>query len=253
MKKILAIVLALAMVLSALACAKKAEPAAADVAKGEGVMTYEEYAAASEDYADVVIEAYVQLLAYNQQYSNANLYLADKDGGYFVYRMPCTDDDAAKLLPGTKVKISGQKGAYANEPEIAEGSATYEIEEGSYIAEAKDITSILGNDDELYKLVNQLVAIKGAKVVASTVEGVDSDFWYGWENTAKKGDNADLYFNIEVNGQVFNMCVESDEWKEGSDVYTAVESLKIGDTVDLEGFLYWYYGANPHISAVKAA
>ena len=249
MKKILAIVLALAMVLSVCACAKKTGP---DTTKSNGVMTYAEYAA-TDDYADVVIEAYIQLLAYNQQYSNAGLFLADAEGGYFVYRMPCTDADAAKLVPGTKVKISGQKGSYAGEPEIAEGTATYEIEKGSYVAEAKDITSILGNTDELYKLVNQLIAIKGAKVVASTVEGIDSDFWYGWENTASKGDNADLYFNIEVNGQTYNMCVESDECPEGSDVYTAVEALKIGDSINLEGFLYWYNGANPHISAVKAA
>ena len=26
---------------------------------------------------------------------------------------------------------------------------------------------------------------------------------------------------------------------------------RIGDTVDLEGFLYWYEGPQPHISAVK--
>ena len=26
--------------------------------------------------------------------------------------------------------------------------------------------------------------------------------------------------------------------------------LKIGDTVDMEGYLYWYEGANPHITSV---
>ena len=26
--------------------------------------------------------------------------------------------------------------------------------------------------------------------------------------------------------------------------------LKVGDTVDLEGFLYWYEGVNPHITSV---
>ena len=35
-----------------------------------------------------------------------------------------------------------------------------------------------------------------------------------------------------------------------SDVYTAVRELKVGDVVDLEGFLYWYEGANPHITSV---
>ena len=28
------------------------------------------------------------------------------------------------------------------------------------------------------------------------------------------------------------------------------ENLKIGDKVDMEGFLYWYEGVNPHITSV---
>ena len=40
---------------------------------------------------------------------------------------------------------------------------------------------------------------------------------------------------------------------EETEVYKAVENLKVGDTVDLEGFLYWYEGPNPHITAVTAA
>ncbi len=38
-----------------------------------------------------------------------------------------------------------------------------------------------------------------------------------------------------------------------TDVYKAVEMLNVGDVIDLEGFLYWYNGANPHITAVAAA
>ena len=35
-----------------------------------------------------------------------------------------------------------------------------------------------------------------------------------------------------------------------TDVYKAVENLKVGDVVDMQGFLYWYEGANPHITSV---
>ena len=35
-----------------------------------------------------------------------------------------------------------------------------------------------------------------------------------------------------------------------TDVYNAVEALNIGDTVDMEGFLYWYEGANPHVTSI---
>ena len=35
-----------------------------------------------------------------------------------------------------------------------------------------------------------------------------------------------------------------------TDVYKAVEALEIGQTIDCEGFLYWYEGVNPHITSV---
>ena len=38
-----------------------------------------------------------------------------------------------------------------------------------------------------------------------------------------------------------------------TDVYKAVEALQIGDKIDMEGFLYWYEGVNPHITSVTAA
>ena len=38
-----------------------------------------------------------------------------------------------------------------------------------------------------------------------------------------------------------------------SDVYKAVEALKVGDKIDIEGFLYWYDNAQTHVTAVKAA
>ena len=36
-------------------------------------------------------------------------------------------------------------------------------------------------------------------------------------------------------------------------MYKDVEALQVGDVIDLEGFLYWYHGATPHITSVKAA
>ena len=40
---------------------------------------------------------------------------------------------------------------------------------------------------------------------------------------------------------------------EGSSAYKAVTNLKIGDKIDMEGFLYWYEGVNPHITSITAA
>ena len=248
MKKIIAFVLVAAMAIAAFGCAKK-EPA--DIfAKSEGVLSYAEYAAA-EDGTDVTIEAFVQALAYAPAYGNASMFLADKDGGYYVYRMPCTDADAAKLVPGAKVQIKGQKTTWSGESEIAEGTATYQIMEGNYIAPALDVTSMIDAEDELIQHMNQRISIKGVEVAASPLEGDETEyaFWYGWENTGEPG--ADLYFNVAVDGIPYNVVIETDECDKDTDVYKAGEALKIGDKVDLEGFLYWYNGANPHITSIK--
>lgn len=255
MKKLVACLLVLMMAFAAAGCAKKTEAPAAEkdiFAKSEGVMSYADYVAA-EDGSDITIEAFVQAIAYNATYGNASLFLADKDGAYYVYRMPCTDADAAKLTPGVKIKVTGQKGSWSGELEVAEGTAKYELLEGNYIAPAVDVTDDMDADDVLIQKMNQLIAIKEAEVVASPIEGDDTEyvFWYGWENTAQPGENADLYFNVSVNGLTYNLCVESDECGMDTDVYKTVEGLKIGDKVNLEGFLYWYNGANPHITSVE--
>ena len=66
-------------------------------------------------------------------------------------------------------------------------------------------------------------------------------------------DGDDLYFKVSKGGEndpVYTFTVESYLTGPGTDVYEAVKNLKIGDTVDMEGYLYWYEGANPHITSV---
>ena len=160
MKKFLALMLALMMVFALAACGKQAAPAASDTdVKGEGVMTYEEYAAAAID-DPVVVETYVQ--ATQSWWDNTiTVYSQDKDGAYFIYNMACSEEDAAKLVPGTKIKVTGYKAEWSGEIEIAD--ATFEIEEGSYIAEPLDVTDLLGKD-ELADKQNMKVAFKGMTV-----------------------------------------------------------------------------------------
>ena len=56
-----------------------------------------------------------------------------------------------------------------------------------------------------------------------------------------------------ISGATYTFTVESYLCGQDTDVYKAVEALNVGDVVDLEGFLYWYEGANPHITAVTPA
>ena len=248
MKKILALVLMLALV----ACASLA------LAEEPAVMTAEEYAKAAIDDA-VCVEAYVQAAQgwwEKDGVGRQTLYLEAEDGaGYFAYEVPMTKEESEKLVPGTKIRISGYKAEWSGEVEIIEGK--YEILEAEpFIAEAEDVTALLGTD-ELINHMNEKVAIKGAKIVAYTADGVEFGeelpFSYAWDNSGSRDGNSDLYFKIEVGGAQYTMTVESYLCSNETDVYKAVEGLKIGDVVDLEGFLYWYNGANPHITSVTAA
>ena len=216
-------------------------------AKSEGVMTYEEYVAADLKSA-VVIEAFVQAKQGWWQ-DQATVYLQDGKGGYLAYNMTCSEADYAKLVPGTKIKVTGTKDAWEGEVEIID--ATFEIVEGdTYVAEATDLTAVLGTD-ELIDHQNKFAAFKGLTVVASKdADGNDVAFLRNWDGSGMEGDDSDLYFKASVNGQTYTFVIEYYLTGADSDAYKAVEALEIGAIVDLEGFLYWYNGAQPHINKV---
>ena len=243
MKKLLAMVLALAMAVSMVACGN-AEKTVDIHAKSEGVMTYEEYAAAALD-SEVVIEAFVQA---KQSWweDQATVYAQDKDGAYFIYNMACSEEDYAKLTQGTKIKVKGYKAEWAGEVEIID--ATFEIMEGNYVAEATDVTEMLAAED-LINHQNKFVSFKGMTVEASKdANGNEAVYLYNWDGSGQDGN--DLYFNVSLNGNTYTFTVESYLCDNTTDVYAAVKALEIGDVIDMEGFLYWYEGVNPHITSV---
>jgi len=228
MKKFFAILLTLTFVFALTSCGGGADPAA----KSEGVMTYAEYDAAPLD-SEVVIEAYVQA---KQSWweDKATVYAQDPDGAYFLYDMACSAEDYEKLTVGTKIKVTGFKGAWEGEVEIMD--ATFEIGEGTWVAEPTDVTALLANEAELIKHQNKLVSFKGM-----TVEAVE------YKN-GEPGD--DIYVTLSLDGNSYSFCVEMYLTGPDTEVYTTVGSLAAGDVVDVEGFLYWYQGANPHITSV---
>ncbi len=279
MKKITALLLTFVLVMACVGCGKDEDPSSGESSTGsvestepvesgsestepvesgsestesgeagsEGVLTHEEYMAAAVD-TEVVIEAYVQA---KQSWweDKATIYAQDEDGAYFLYNMVCSEEDYAKLTPGTKIRATGFKAEWAGEIEIMEG--TFEILEGNYIAEAEDVTALLGSED-LIDLQNKFVAFKGMTVEASKdPDGNEVAFLYNYDGSGQEGD--DLYFNVSVNGATYTFTVESYLCDKDSDVYAAVKALNIGDKIDMEGFLYWYEGVNPHITSVKAA
>ncbi len=275
MKKLLAMMLALIMVLALAACGQTAQPAATeepapaeepaeeapaeepaeeeeavvedvpeeDVAPEDvAIMSYADFEAAAID-DPVVVETYVQA---KQSWweDKATVYTQDEDGAYFLYEMACSEADYELLVPGQLIRVSGYKAEWSGEIEIVD--ATFEILDGNFLAEPTDVTELLGTDG-LADYQNRLVSFKGMTVEAYDETGAA----FAYKNEADKTD--DLYFKVSKDGTTYDFCVEYYLCNEETEVYQAVQNLKVGDTVDLEGFLYWYEGPNPHITSLSAA
>lgn len=230
-----------------------AETSAAETSAAEAgevsVMSYEEYMAAELD-SKVVIEASVQA---KQSWweDKATVYAQDEDGAYFLYNMACSEEDYEKLVPGATIQVTGYKTEWSGEVEIID--ASIQIVEGgdTFVAEPLDVTELLGADT-LIDHQNQLVSFKGLTVEPSQdASGNEAAFLYSWDGSGTDGD--DLYFNASYNGQTYTFTVESYLCDNTTDVYAAVKALEIGQTIDMEGFLYWYEGVNPHITSVTVA
>lgn len=263
MKKFLAMLLALVMIMSFAACTNdsdatedtgksqsaepstdpstdpSSEPAGEDEVPTVTVMSYEEFMAAEVD-AKVCIESYIQA---NQAWwsddgqGKVTIYLQDATGAYFAYEVLCSEEDSAKLVPGTKVRITGDKAVWSGEVEIMNGTIEF-LEGDTFIAEATDVTALMGTA-ELEAEMNKLVTIKGLTFKALSYK--DSE----WDK--------DIYVTFALGENEYDFCVENYLTAPDTDLYKAVEALKEGDVVNVTGFLYWYEGPNTHITAIEAA
>lgn len=272
MKKILSVLMALGMTFSLAACAGStsssseaasesasassaaeseavsSEAATSEAAASGTVLSHEEYMAADLD-TEVTIEAYVQAKqSWYAEQATATVYLQDQDGAYFAYDMACSEEDYDKLTPGTCIRVTGYKSEWSGEVEITDG--TFEFVDGAdtFVAEPLDVTELLGSD-ELIDHQNELVTFKGLTVEPSTdANGAEAAFLYNYDGSGTDGD--DLYFNASYNGQTYTFTIESYLCDNTTEVYQAVKNLQVGQTIDMEGFLYWYEGVNPHITSV---
>ena len=210
----------------------------------EAPMAYADYAAAEID-SEVVIKGAIQAkLAYYAEKGVASFYLQDETGGaYFLYELPCTDKEYELMEKGKFIKVKGYKAEWSGEVEVVD--AIWQFEDGEFIAEPEDVTALLGAE-ELVDKQNKYVSFKGMTV--EPIGDGDAAYLYNWDGSGTEGD--DLYFNVSVNGATYQFTVESYLCGPDKDVYKAVKELKVGDVIDLEGFLYWYEGPYPHITSV---
>ena len=139
MKKRIAMLLILTMIPVFAACAKtdsptetqvsstdksavQAETAAAQAEPSATVMDYEEFMASPMD-AEVSIETYVQA---SERWwdGKVTLYCQSPEGGYYLYNLACTEEDAAKFVPGIKIQATGLKAQWNGNTEIIDGTVS---------------------------------------------------------------------------------------------------------------------------------
>lgn len=241
MKKILALVLVLSMILALGVCAFADEAEAENVPateKSEGVMYYADYMAADMD-TEVVIEAYVQ--AKESWWSDkATVYAQDADGAYLLYDMAISAEDYDLLVPGQLIRVTGYKSEWSGQIEIVD--ATCEILEGNYIAEALDVTDILADTEALAEHMTALVAVKGLTVSAAPL--------YNWDGSGDR-DSSDVYLTLALDGNDYSFTIRRYLTNNTTEVYQAAEALEEGQVIDIECFLYWYNGPQARIISIE--
>ena len=233
MKKFLALLLLAAMLVVGFVGCKAPEdpdnnppppPTVDPNAKSEGVMTHAEFMAAEAD-AEVTIEAFVQAKQSWWQ-DEAVVYLQDGTGGYYVYKLPCTEEQFGELAIGTKIKVTGAKTIWGGMHEIMDVTDWSVVGTDKWTASAIDITAKLGDNEALVAYTCMLVKLSDMTVVS----------------VAKGNDNNDMYVTFAKGEAEYSFTVEEYLTAPNTDFYAAVEALTAGDVVDIEGFVQWYNG-----------
>lgn len=241
------------------------------------VMTYEEFAAADPG-TEVVIETYVQAV---QAWADGTttIYAQDEDGAYLIDQVECAYATYETLEQGVQIKVTGIKSGLetdadetdaddaeteaeteAAEDDAADASsedaaastavritdAAIEVEDGSYVAEAVDVTGLLGTD-ELAEHQNEYVSFSGMTIVAFDDGEI---FHYGKDGSGEDGD--DLYFNASYNGETYTFEIAVGLCDISSVPYNFTKILEEGYVLDMSGFLCWDEdGAVPHINEMQ--
>lgn len=243
-KKVISVAMVAAMAVSVFACssdtAETSETSAEVVTNG---ISYADYVAADLD-TEVTVDVYVQATQ-GWWEDSITVYAADRDGAYFIYGMACSEEDAALLVPGTMIEVTGYKSEWSGEIEITDATFTFVEGADTYVADAMDLTADFGNEEALLANQNVFFSMNDLTVVESA-DG--AAFLYSWDGSGSQGD--DLYFTVSNGEATATFTVESYLTGADTEVYQAVENLQVGDTINVEGFLYWYEGVNPHITSV---
>lgn len=178
------------------------------VKKYIGVMTHAEYAAAAKN-DEVCVKGIVTA------FSGKNVYLQDSDGGYYAFKSTAVPEN---LAVGMEVKVTGVKDVYKSF-ETAKFALDEIINATIVITNATpatvapvDVTSKVGNEDELKVLQNTLTIVKGVTItsvkttqsggkdrtnVTLTIDGKTITFYIGGTQMITEQQQKDVAANFK--------------------------------------------------------
>jgi hypothetical protein len=209
----------------------------------ESVTSYREYLEAAED-SPVTIDAYVQAKEALRG-GLCCLYIQNTEGAFYLSRMRCSQDEYDCLEIGRKIRVNGYKSHWNDSLEISD--ASFQPLDGSWIAEARDVTALLGTE-ELIRHQNEKVCFHGMTIEAMP-DGCS--VWYnGWDNTAPEGEDSELWFRASYEGTAYDFTVKPSLCPNAEEALNRLTTLQTGDTVILTGYLRYYNGALPRITEI---
>lgn len=178
------------------------------VKKYIGVMTHAEYAAAAKN-DEVCVKGVVTAFRGN------NVYLQDSDGGYYAFKATAVPET---LAVGMEVKVTGVKDVYKSFEtakfaldEIVNATIVITNATPATVAPV-DVTSKVGNEDELKVLQNTLTIVKGVTItsvkttqsggkdrtnVTLTIDGKTITFYIGGTQMITEQQQKDVAANFK--------------------------------------------------------
>ncbi|MBQ5427663.1 MAG: hypothetical protein IIT51_03835, partial [Oscillospiraceae bacterium] len=169
----------------------------------------------------------------------------NEEGAYYLSRLRCSQQEYDTLKTGRRIRVNGYKSHWNDAIEISDASFT--LLEGNLIAGAEDVTALIGSD-ALRRHQNEKVAFSGMTV---EVMPDGHSVWYrGWDNTAPAEEDSELWFRASSAGTVCDFTIKPSLCENRDEVLETLQQLQAGDRVDLTGFLRFYNGALPRITAI---
>lgn len=187
---------------------------------------------------------------YSTQYGNISLYMADDSlkAGYYLYRVKCSAEDAAKLAPGVHVVVEGTTNTNYNG--LMETNAG-----GTLTCDGKDPINV---DDMIIPWDDELIS-KSPSAIYRTSQLVSLT---GWKITEKLNDPArdatKSIFKIERDGVSITLDLSKycegyfSPWASAADpkfdaIAEKIATFAVGDYIDITGIAGNYNGYQVHI------